>query len=101
MRVAISKGVDLDGGDSAQPAAPSYGEYPLVVLSRDGKTQVAQFTADDKGRYRVPLPPGDYVLDVNKHGRLRVEPRPFSIAAGKTVQVDIEIRGPLTVLSVP
>ena len=101
LKLAISRGVDLDTADSTKAEAPPYREYPLVVLSSDGKTEVAQFKANDQGRYRVSLLPGDYLLDVKKHGRLRVTPRPFSIVAGKTVQVDFEIHGPLNVMSRP
>jgi hypothetical protein len=41
-----------------------YAEYPLIILSQDGKKQVARVTADENGKYRAALPPGDYILDV-------------------------------------
>ncbi|PYL89050.1 MAG: hypothetical protein DMF16_07155, partial [Verrucomicrobia bacterium] len=45
------------------------------------------------GNYRVALPPGDYILDVQRHesGNLRAKPQPFTIVAGQTVHVDMTI----------
>ena len=53
--------------------AENYAEYPLIILSRDGKKEIARVTADENGNYRVALPPGDYVLDVQ--GRPTQGPR--------------------------
>ena len=48
-----SKGIDVD-----------YAESPLIISSQDGKKEVARVTADENGKYRAALPPGDYILDV-------------------------------------
>ena len=98
LKIATAKATQLDDADSTKPAPAPYAEFPLMVLSSDGKTQVAQVKADDEGRYRISLPPGDYILHAKKHGRLRSTARRFTIAAGKTVQVDFEIQGPLNVM---
>ena len=45
-------------------SAETYAEYPLIILSQDGKKEIARITADENGNYHVALPPGDYVLDV-------------------------------------
>ncbi len=70
-----------------------YAEYPLVVLSRDGKREVARLTVDAKGNYRTKLPPGDYALDVQDRAQkhLRARPQLFTIASGRTVRVDMNI----------
>jgi hypothetical protein len=77
-----------------QAVAPeTYAKYPLIVLSEDGKSEIARVTADENGKYRVALPPGDYVLDVQDRAakRLRAKPQPFSIISNQTVRVDMNI----------
>lgn len=73
--------------------APTYAEYPLIILSKDGKKEIATVTADDQGHYRVALPPGDYVLDAKGRapGRVRAKPRPFTVVSNQTVCVDMDI----------
>ena len=74
-------------------APESYAEYPLVVLSQDGKNQVARFTANEDGNYRIALPPGAYVLDVQNRAakRLRARPQPFTVVSDQTVRVDMNV----------
>jgi hypothetical protein len=71
----------------------SYAEYPLIVLSQEEKKEIARVTADETGNYRVALPPGNYVLDVQdrlaKH--VRAAPRPFTVVSNQTVHVDMNI----------
>ena len=71
----------------------SYAEYPLIILSQKEKKEIARVTADENGNYRVALPPGNYVLDVQnrvaKH--VRAAPRPFTIVSNQTVRVDMNI----------
>jgi hypothetical protein len=71
----------------------NYAEYPLIILSQDGRREVARAIADREGNYRVTLPPGDYVLDVagRGHGLLRAEPRRFTVVSKETVRVDMDI----------
>jgi hypothetical protein len=70
-----------------------YAEYPLIVLSQDGKTEIARVTADGNGNYRVALPPGAYILDVQDRAakRLRAKPQPFTVVSDQTVRVDMNI----------
>ena len=74
-------------------APESYAEYPLVVLSQDGKKEVARLTADEDGNYRIILPPGNYILDVQDRAakRLRARPQPFTVVSNQTVRVDMNI----------
>lgn len=71
----------------------SYAEYSLIILSQKEKKEIARVTADENGNYRVALPPGKYVLDVQnrvaKH--VRAAPRPFTIVSNHTVRVDMTI----------
>jgi len=74
-------------------AAANYADYPLLVLSKDGQNEIAQVVADEKGHYRVTLPPGDYVLDAKGRApqRIRAKPHPFTIVSQQTVRVDMEM----------
>jgi hypothetical protein len=93
LKIILSKEVELADGTPDPVTAENYAGYPLLVLSKDRKTEVTRVTADGNGNYRVELPPGDYVLDVQRRprGRVRATPRPFTVVSGQTVRVDMEI----------
>jgi hypothetical protein len=77
-----------------QAVAPeTYAKYPLIVLSQDGNSEISRVTADENGNYRVALPPGAYILDVQDRAakRLRAKPQPFTVASDQTVHVDMNI----------
>jgi hypothetical protein len=80
-----------DDGKVAPGSEAPYPEYPLVVLTRDGKKEITRVTPDRNGNYRVELPPGDYILDVAAHTRKRSKPRPFTVVSDQTVRVDMDI----------
>ena len=84
MRIASHKEVELTGPTPSSPPVEDYGDYPLIILSKAGEKEVARVTADRDGKYRVALPPGDYVLDVQ--GR-----KPKGLASNQTVRVDMDI----------
>ena len=73
--------------------AGNYADYPLIVLSRSERKQVARITADRDGKYRAALPPGDYILDVEGRvaRRVHVRAQPFTIVPNETVHVDMTI----------
>jgi hypothetical protein len=93
MKILLSKEVELADGTPAPVTAENYGDYPLIVLSQDRKTEISRVTVDGNGDYRVELPPGDYVLDVQRRprGRVRATPRPFRVVSGQTVRVDMDV----------
>jgi hypothetical protein len=74
-------------------APESYSEYPLVVLSQSDKKEVARLTANEQGNYRVSLPPGAYILDVQGRvaKRLRARPQEFTVSSNETVRLDMSI----------
>ena len=74
-------------------APETYAEYPLIVLGEDGKKEIARVTADGNGNYRVALPPGDYVLDVQDRvaKRLRAKPQKFTVVSNQIVHVDMNV----------
>src|SRR5258705_8089780 len=63
LKIISSREVDLADETPSKMTAENYIDYPLVILSRDKQTEVAHVRADKNGNYRIPLPPGDYVLD--------------------------------------
>src|SRR5207247_10959378 len=73
--------------------AENYAEYPLIILSHDGKKEIARVTADGNGNYRTALPPGDYVLDVQRRarGHVRAKPQRFTVVSDQPVRVDMDI----------
>jgi hypothetical protein len=77
----------------AEGAPGSYAQYPLIVLSQEEKKQIARVTVDQSGNYRVALPPGNYVLDIQdrvaKH--VRAAPKAFTVVSNQTVHVDMNI----------
>ena len=93
MKILLSKEVELADGTPAPATTENYGDYPLIVLSQDRKTEITRVTVDGNGDYRVELPPGDYVLDVQRRprSRIRTTPRPFTVVSGQTVRVDMDV----------
>ena len=89
----MAVGESSDEMPRAEAAPASYAQYPLVILSQEDKKEIARVTADEKGNYRMALPPGNYVLDIQdrvaKH--IRAAPRPFTVTPGETVRVDMSI----------
>jgi hypothetical protein len=81
--------------DMPRPAvAPeTYTEYPLIILSQEEKKEIARVTADERGNYRVALPPGAYILDVQERAakRIHAQPQPFTVVSNQTVRVDLGI----------
>ena len=93
LKITSPREVELANGTPASITAESYAEYPLIILSQDGKNEVARVTADKNGNYRAALPPGDYVLDVQRRapGHVRAKPQRFTVVSNQTVRVDMDI----------
>src|SRR5438132_12471426 len=94
LKIVSPKEVELADGNAPAITAENYAEYPLIILSQDGKKEIARITADGNGNYRTALPPGDYVLDVQGRppkGHVRAKPQQFTVVSNQTVHVDIDI----------
>jgi hypothetical protein len=94
LKILLSREVDLADGTPASATAETYAKYPLIVLSYDGKKEIARVTADGNGNYRLALPPGDYILDVQGRppkGHVRAKPQRFTVTSNQTARVDMDI----------
>ena len=94
LKIISFKEVELAGtGPSKAELSHNYDDYTLVVLSRAGNKLVASVTPDRDGNYRVALPPGDYILDVEGRGakRKRGKPQSFTVSPNQTVRVDLDV----------
>jgi hypothetical protein len=93
LKIVSTKEVDLANGESPGITGEIYAEYPLIILSQDGKHEVARITADRNGNYHTALPPGDYVLDVQRRapGHVRAKPKRFTVVSNHSVRVDMDI----------
>jgi hypothetical protein len=93
LKIISGKEVELADGNAPAITAENYAQFPLIIVSQDGKKEIARITADRNGKYRTALLPGDYVLDVQGRARshLRVKPKRFTIVSNQTVRVDMDI----------
>ena len=93
VKILALSDVELAGATPSKFSGRNYAEYPLIVLSHDKQKEIARVTAHENGNYRIALPPGDYVLDVQNRRRhhIRATPQPFTIVANQTVRVDMAI----------
>ena len=96
LKIVVIRAVEPD--DMPQPAPETYAEYPLIILSQDGKKEIARLTADKSGNYRATLPPGAYILVVQERPeeeraaeRIHANPQPFTVVSNQTVRVDMTI----------
>ena len=93
LKILSLREVELADGNAPAITAENYAEYPLIILSHDGKKEIARVTADGNGNYRTALPPGDYVLDVQgrARGHVRAKPQRFTVVSNHAVRVDMDI----------
>jgi hypothetical protein len=94
LRILAFRDVELAEGNPPKFSGANYAEYPLIIRSRDGQKEITRITADRNGNYRVPLPPGDYILDVEGRppkGHVRAKPQQFTVVSNQTVHVDMDI----------
>jgi hypothetical protein len=93
LKIISRKPVALADENTAPMTARNYADYPLIILTRDETKQIARIIADRDGNYRAALPPGDYILDVQRgeSANLRAKPQPFTVISNATVHVDMTI----------
>jgi hypothetical protein len=93
LKIRSPNPVDRGDDNAATVTLENYAEYPLLILSQPDRKEVARVTADENGNYRVALPPGDYVLEVQGPPRthLRWKAQSFTVVSNRTVRVDMDI----------
>ena len=94
LRILATKEVDLAEGNTSKFSAADYSECPLIILSRGNKKEIARVIANENGNYRVALPPGEYILDLQGRmpkGRMRAKPQLFTVVSNQTVHVDMDV----------
>ena len=94
LKIVSPKEVELADGNAPAITAENYAGYSLIVLSQDGKKEIARVTADGNGNYRIALPPGDYILDAQGRppkGHVRAKPQRFTVTSNQIARVDMDI----------
>src|SRR5213080_3367184 len=94
LKIISPKEVELADGNAPAITAENYAQYPLIILSQDGKKEIARITADGNGNYRIALPPGDYILDAQGRppkGHVRAKPQRFTVTSNQIARVDMDI----------
>jgi hypothetical protein len=96
LKIVVIRPVEPD--NMPQPAPETYAKYPLIILSQDGKREIARLTADKSGNYRTALAPGAYILAVQERPaeeraaeRIHANGQPFTVVPNQTVRVDMTI----------
>jgi hypothetical protein len=88
VRIAPVNPVEQPGVENSAPYAAK-----LLVRKADGGDVVAETTSGADGSFRLPLAPGDYVLEpVNGDPLPTASPQPFTVEAGRftTLRVDYD-----------
>jgi hypothetical protein len=94
LRILAVKDVELAEENPTKFSTGNYAEYALIILSQDAKKEIARITADENGNYRLALPPGDYILDVQGRlpkGHVRAKPQRFTITSNQIARVDMDL----------
>jgi hypothetical protein len=94
LKIVVIRPVESDN----IPAPENYAEYPLIILTQEGKREIARLTADKSGNYRVALPPGAYILALQERSgeeraaeRIHANPQLFTVVSNQTVRIDMTI----------
>jgi hypothetical protein len=75
------------------PAPEVYAERKIVIYAETGQQEVARVDIDGAGNYRVTLPVGIYVVDINHLGidLAKGLPQRVEIKSQQTTRLDVDI----------
>jgi hypothetical protein len=77
---------------SCQPTDKTYKAWLIAVYSLDKKTKIAQIKPDISGNYKLELPVGNYIVDLEKQYIFnRSLPTNIAIKKGEIAQLNIDI----------
>ena len=82
-----------EGEPEPTPAPEVYANRQMVIYAVDGQTEVTRVQIDAQGNYRVTLPVGTYVVDINHVGIDRgIDlPTTVKIESQEVTRLDVEI----------
>jgi hypothetical protein len=82
-----------EGEPEPTPAPEVYAAREIVIYAQNGRTEITRIPIDPDGTYRVPLPVGTYVVDINHTGVDRgIDlPQTVEILSQQVTRLDIEI----------
>jgi len=81
-------------GEPEPTAAPEvYAGRQIVVFSSGGRREITRVEIDGQGDYRVALPAGSYLVDINHAGIDSAAglPAEVQILPGQTTRLDVDI----------
>ncbi len=82
-----------EGEPEPTPAPEVFASRQIVICAQDGRTEITRVEIDGKGNYRVKLPVGTYVVDINRIGIDRgIDlPKTVDIVSGGVTRLEVEI----------
>ena len=82
-----------EGQPEPTPGPEVYASRQIVIYASDGQTEVARVQIDSQGNYRIELPVGTYVVDINHAGTDMAKelPQTVEIVAGQVTRLDVDI----------
>ena len=87
------KGSDVD--PKCQPNEETYKAWPISVWTTSKETKIAQIEPKSDGTYKIELPAGNYIIDLEKQQSFGVGknnlPATVTINPGETTQLDVNI----------
>ena len=65
----------------------------ILIFAEDGQTEISQVSIQPDGTYRVELPVGTYVVDINRLGIDRAAglPQTVQIVSQQVTRLDLDI----------
>ena len=85
--------VQREGEPEPTPAPEVYAGRQIVVFSSGGRREIARVEIDGQGNYRVALPAGSYMVDINHAGIDSAAglPAEVEVLAGQITRLDVDI----------
>lgn len=78
--------------DNSDAASKMFASHKIVILSAKDKSKIKEVAIDSKGAYKVDLPAGEYLVDIEPAdiGMRKLPPRSVTIQAGKSTNLDLD-----------
>jgi len=85
--------VEIQGRATPTPPPEVYASRKILIFAEDGQTEISQVSIQPDGTYRVELPAGTYVVDINRLGIDRAAglPQTVKIVSQQVTRLDLDI----------